>query len=396
MIEASYSEDMTVNGVALLSNVNPVLSGLRMEIRLGDESSYNSNTQTWNMEKGFQYGVVVYPVPDGSVAPDILLSTNEPSIVSEQPTPGVFLITANNEFTGEGLNFQSNGVELQITINSTVKPTIVGKEVSGKIGGDKVFFTEMFTSNTASSSFAYTVTPNTSVSINTTTGVLTLGDSASGTYTVVATHRTQPDVTATATILDVSPKVIITAKTQPGRVGGDTILFADLFTSNYTADSFNYVLNPVEADTVDNSGNLVLALDLGDEAITIKATHKVQTSATATCVIVATPKLVGIVLQGVTNGVAVGDINLPSVTDSLTITDPNSPAVFRIDTVFQGALLGSASYSFAGSEISKIGGAHITGELLTISLDEPLFSDDTSITITAGDVTRTYLLYSGE
>lgn len=484
MVEATYSEDMTVNGVALMSNVNPVLSGLRMEIRLGDESSYNSNTQTWNMEKGFQYGVVVYPVPDGSLAPDIMLSTDEASIVSEQPTPGVFLITANSEFTGKGLNFQSNGVELQITINSAVKPTIVGKTVNGKVGGDKVFFTEMFTSNTASSSFAYTITPNTDVSINTTTGVLTLGDSASGTYTVVATHRTQPDVTATATatianvvpkasivskgpidtafvgggliaitvmfnfinsamedynitvsptsngsyrnggiyltdnasgstvitavhktqgnivgsctLSNVSPKAIINAKTQPGRVGGDTILFADLFSSNYTADSFNYVLNPTEAGTVDASGNLVLAPDPGDELITLKATHKAQHTVTATCNIVATPELVGIVLQGVTNGVAVGDINLPSVTDSLTITDPNSPAVFRIDTVFQGALLGVATHSLAGSEISKIESVVINGDLLTITLNEPLFSDDTSITITAGDVTRTYLLYSGE
>lgn len=124
-VEATYPEDMTVNAVALMSNVNPVLSGLRMEIRLGDESSYNSNTQTWNMEKGFQYGVVVYPVPDGSLAPDILLSTDEASIVAEQPTPGVFLITANSEFTGKELTFQSNGVELQITINSKVKPITV-------------------------------------------------------------------------------------------------------------------------------------------------------------------------------------------------------------------------------------------------------------------------------
>lgn len=121
MVEASYSEDMTVNAAALMSNVNPVLSGLRMEIRLGDESSYNSNTQTWNMEKGFQYGIIVYPVPDGSLAPDIMLSTDEANIVSEQPTPGVFLITANSEFTGKGLNFQSNGVQLQIVINSTLQ-----------------------------------------------------------------------------------------------------------------------------------------------------------------------------------------------------------------------------------------------------------------------------------
>lgn len=124
-VEATYPEDMTVNGVALMSNVNPVLTGLRMEIRLGDESSYNSNTQIWNMEKGFQYGAVVYPVPDGSLAPDIILSTDEASIVAEQPTPGVFLITANREFTDKVLNFQSNGVELQITINSKVKPITV-------------------------------------------------------------------------------------------------------------------------------------------------------------------------------------------------------------------------------------------------------------------------------
>lgn len=146
MVEASYSEDMTVNAVALMSNVNPVLSGLRMEIRLGDESSYNSNTQAWNMEKGFQYGIVVYPVPDGSLAPDIMLSTDEASIVAEQPTPGVFLITANSEFTGKGLNFQSNGVELQITINSTVKPKTVTSvviqptEVSALVYGEKVHF----------------------------------------------------------------------------------------------------------------------------------------------------------------------------------------------------------------------------------------------------------------
>lgn len=146
-VEASYSEDMTVSAVALMSNVNPVLSGLRMEIRLGDESSYNSNTQTWSMEKGFQYGITIYPVPDGSLAPDIILSTDEASIVAEQPTPGVFLITANKEFTGKGLTFQSNGVELQITINSKVKPiTVTGvviqpTEVPTLTYGEQVQFT---------------------------------------------------------------------------------------------------------------------------------------------------------------------------------------------------------------------------------------------------------------
>lgn len=294
---------------------------------------------------------------------------------------------------------QSNAADSCTISNVTPKATLSAKTVTGKIGGGTVTFAEMFTSNNTAANFNYVVTPSATATINTTTGLLTLSDNASDNYTVKATHKVQTSVTATANITGVAPKATITAKTVGAKVGGDVVPFADMFTSNNAATSFNYVVTPVDAGTVDSSGNFTLSDDPGDEAITVKATHKSQVSVTATCTIVATPKLVGLVVQGVTNAVAVGDINLPSVTDTMTITDPAQPGVFRIDTVFQGALLGTIVYDLAGSEVSKVESVVISADLVTIKLNEPLFSDDTSITLRTdpgSTVFRTYLLYSGE
>ena len=314
---------------------------------------------------------------------------------------GLYTAPSTSQETPATITATKSSKKGTATVVKVIDPATIESRgpLTGKIGGNSTAFTTMFTAtNSTYSDYNFVITPTSAGTISG-SGVFTLSDNASGNYTVKATHKVQTLVTATANITSVAPKATITAKTVGDKVGGDVVPFADMFTSNNAATNFNYVVTPVDAGTVDSSGNFTLSDDPGDEAITVKATHKSQVSVTATCTIVATPKLVGLVVQGVTNAVAVGDINLPSVTDTMTITDPAQPGVFRIDTVFQGALLGTIVYDLAGSEVSKVESVVISADLVTIKLNEPLFSDDTSITLRTdpgSTVFRTYLLYSGE
>lgn len=292
---------------------------------------------------------------------------------------------------------QGNAAEDCTLTNVSPKATLSAKTVTGKVGGGTVTFAEMFTSNYTADKFNYVVTPSATATINTTTGLLTLSDSANGNYTVKATHKAQTSVTATANITGVAAKATITAKTVGAKVGGDTILFADMFTSNYTADSFSYVLTPADAGTVDASGDLQLALDPGDEAITLKATHKSQTTVTATCSISATPKLIGLVASKVTNTVVVGVPENPLATDTITITDPAQPGVVRFDGVPQDALTGKLMYDVEGTDAGLME-LSLSGQVLTITLSAPITSEDTKVTVRtdpASTIFRTYIVKSG-
>lgn len=269
--------------------------------------------------------------------------------------------------------------------------------ITGKIGGNSTAFTTMFTAtNSTYSDYDFVITPTSAGTING-SGVFTLSDTASGTVTVKATHKTQTSVTATTTFTGVAAKATITAKTVGAKVGGDTILFADMFTSNYTADSFSYVLTPADAGTVDASGDLQLALDPGDEAITLKATHKSQTTVTATCSISATPKLIGLVASKVTNTVVVGVPENPLTTDTITITDPAQPGVVRFDGVPQDALTGKLMYDVEGTDAGLME-LSLSGQVLTITLSAPITSEDTKLTMRTDPAStkfRTYIVKSG-
>lgn len=209
------------------------------------------------------------------------------------------VLTLSNNATGtvtvKATHKTQSGVEATVTFTGVVaKASITGKTVTGKIGGDTVTFADLFTAtNSSATNYNLVATPSgMTTSINPDTGLVTLANNATGDITVTATHKTQTSVTTTGTISGVVPKATITAKTVEAKVGGDVVPFADMFTSNTAATNFNYVVTPTAAGTVDSSGSLTLADDPGAETVTVKATHKSQTTVTATCSIPATPKVV--------------------------------------------------------------------------------------------------------
>jgi hypothetical protein len=332
------------------------------------------------------YRVTVSPEENGSYVSGNIVLTNNAS--------GSTVVTAIHKTQG-------NAAETCTISNITPKATIVGKTVTGRFGGSNVLFTDMFTSNKPSSDYTYVVNPTTNVTINNTTGVLTLGDEASGNYTITATHKTQAGVTATANVNGVTTKATITAAALTDKVGGDVIPFVDMFTSNKPASEFNFVLTPTgDVGSINTTtGALTLALAPTDELMNVKATHKTQTSVTATATITATPKLMGLVAAAVTNAVVVGDIELPSVTDTIMITDHTLPATVRIDTVPQGAVVsGVLAYDAEGTDTGLLG-LTFEGNLLRIRLSGAITSEDTKVTIRtmpSSDVFRTYILKSGE
>ena len=287
------------------------------------------------------------------------------------------------------------------TVNSIYEPaTIVSKgPITGKIGGSTTAFTTMFTAtNSAFSDYEFVVTPPSAGSFNG-SGVFTLSDNASGTVTVKATHKTQTSVTATGTISGVVPKATLTGKNLTGKVGGAVIPFADMFTSNKPASEFTYVLTPTgEVGSMNTTTGALTLLDAPtDEVMNVKATHKTQTSVTATATITATPKLTGLVLSSVTNTTVTGSPTVPAESDTITITDSGVAGVARVDGVPQGALTGALAYDVEGTD-SSLMTVDLTSNVLTITLSAPITSEDTKITIRTNpgsDIFRTYTVKSG-
>ncbi|WBF05044.1 major capsid protein [Escherichia phage vB_EcoP_YF01] len=294
---------------------------------------------------------------------------------------------------------QPGVVETCTLSNITPKATLTGKTVTGKMGEDTVTFAEMFTSNKPASEFSYVVTPSTNASVNVNTGLLTLTNNASGNYAVKATHKVQTSVTATANVNGVVPKPDIRASELPPQVGGSQLNFGVMFLfGNSSPSDYTVTITPAEAGTVDpTDGDVTLALDPGDELISVKAVHKTIPSVQATCSFTATPKLLGLVASQVTNTVVVGDPENPLATDTITITDSAQPGVVRFDSVPQGAIVGKLVYDVEGTDASLME-LSLSGQVLTITLSAPITSEDTKVTVRTdpgSNVFRTYIVKSG-
>ncbi|WLW38204.1 hypothetical protein MEDNBIBF_00003 [Escherichia phage SR02] len=331
------------------------------------------------------YSFVVSPTSAGSVS-----------------TAGVFTLSnnASGTVTVKATHKTQIGVEATVTFTGvTAKATITGKTVTGKIGEDTVTFAEMFTSNKPASEFNYVVTPNTNTSMNVNTGLLTLTNNASGNYEVKATHKVQTSVTATANVNGVVPKPDIRASELPPQVGGSLLNFGVMFLfGNSSPSDYTVTITPAEAGTIDPAdGDVTLALDPGDEMISVKAVHKTVPSVQATCSFTATPKLMGLVASKVTNTVVVGVPENPLATDTITITDPAQPGVVRFDGVPQGALTGKLMYDVEGTDAGLME-LSLSGQVLTITLSAPITSEDTKVTMRtdpASTIFRTYIVKSG-
>ena len=316
------------------------------------------------------------------------------------------VLTLSNNATGtvtvKATHKTQPGVEATVTFTGVVaKAAITGKTVTGKIGGDTVAFADLFTAtNSSASNYNFVANPSgMTTSINTNTGLVTLSANATGDVTITATHKIQTSVTATGTISGVVPKATITGKSLTGKVGGDVIPFADMFTSNKPASEFNYVLTPTgDVGEINTTTGALTLLDAPtDELISVKATHKTQTSVTATATITATPKLTGLVASNVSNTVVVGAPENPLATDSITITDSAQPGVVRFDGVPQGSVVGALSYDTEGTDVGLME-VDLTGQVLTITLSAPITSEDTKISIRtnpASTIFRTYVVKSG-
>lgn len=271
-------------------------------------------------------------------------------------------------------------------------PTIVAKSaITGKSGGDTVEFADMFTvTNSAASDYNLVVTPTAAGSVNA-SGLLTLANSASGDVTVKATHKTVTSVTATATLTDVVPKATITGKAVGGKSAGGTVTFAEMFTvTNSAATNYNFVVTPTTAGSVNATSGLLTLSDTASDDVTVKATHKTQTSVTATSTIEdVIPKLTGLVVSAVSDGSVAGD--------TLTISDPSQPGVFNIASVPQGAPLGTIVYDVEGTDADKLS-ITISGDALTITLSGAITSEDTKVTLRTdpgSTVFKTYTVKSG-
>ena len=202
------------------------------------------------------------------------------------------VLTLSNDATGtvtvKATHKTQSGVEATITFTGVVaKAAITGKTVTGKVGGDTVTFAELFTAtNSSAEDYSFVVSPTSAGTVSA-AGVLTLSNDATGTVTVKATHKTQSGVEATITFTGVVAKAAITGKTVTGKVGGDTVTFAELFTAtNSSAEDYNFVSSPPEmTSSIDESTGLVTLAAGATGDVTITATHKTQTSVTATATI---------------------------------------------------------------------------------------------------------------
>lgn len=154
------------------------------------------------------------------------------------------------------------------------------------MGGSTTTFTTMFTAtNSAAADYNFVVTPIEAGTVGA-NGTLTLADAATGDVTVKATHKTETSVTATFNLTDVSPKAAITSKTVSGKSAGGTVTFAEMFTAtNSTATNYNFVVTPSTAGSVNATSGLLTLSGTATGDVTVKATHKTQTSVTATSTI---------------------------------------------------------------------------------------------------------------
>lgn len=113
------------------------------------------------------------------------------------------------------------------------EPTIVSRgPIAGKVGGSTTAFSTMFTvTNSAGGDYDFVVTPTEAGTVSA-AGLLTLADTATGTVSVAATHKTKPLVTATCEFTGVTPKpktvtsVAIQPTEVPALVYGETVQFS--------------------------------------------------------------------------------------------------------------------------------------------------------------------------
>lgn len=109
---------------------------------------------------------------------------------------------------------------LEIGTAAVVAPTITTKgPITGKVGGSTTTFNAMFdATGSVAGDYTFVVTPTAAGTVDATTGVLTLANTASGTVTVKATHSVTSSVTATTSFTGVTPK--LTSLTATAGTGG--------------------------------------------------------------------------------------------------------------------------------------------------------------------------------
>ena len=202
---------------------------------------------------------------------------------------GLYTAPSTSQETPATITATKGGKSGTATVLSVFEPaTIEAKaNISGKVGGSTTAFTTMFTAtNSSAEDYSFVVSPTSAGTVSA-AGVLTLSNDATGTVTVKATHKTQSGVEATISFTGVVAKAAITGKTVTGKVGGDTVTFAELFTAtNSSAEDYNFVSSPPEmTSSIDESTGLVTLAAGATGDITITATHKTQTSVTATATI---------------------------------------------------------------------------------------------------------------
>ena len=320
---------------------------------------------------------------------------------------GLYTAPSAAQSTAITITASKGGKSKTATITSIVAPppTIVSRgPIAGKVGGSTTAFATMFTvTNSAASNYTFEVEPPEAGSVSA-AGLLTLADAATGTVSVKATHSTVSSVTATCEFTGVTPKpnppTILSKPNMTGKVGGDIIPFADMFTiTDSTVSDYSFsVLPEGDSGSVDAStGALTLIDDVTDEMINVKATHKTLPDVTATFFVSATPKMMGLVLSQVTNTTVTGSPTLPEVTDTIMIINPDLAGVTRVDGVPQGAVTGDLMYDVEGAD-SSLMTVDLTSNVLTITLSAPITSEDTKITIRTNpgsEIFRTYLVKSG-
>ncbi len=109
---------------------------------------------------------------------------------------------------------------------------------------------------------------------------------AAGSTTLTVKSSTKPSVTKVINVVvNPQPPTIAAKAAITGKSGGDSVAFTDMFTVQRSAASdYNFVVTPSAAGTVNAAGQLTLA-GTASGNVTVKATHKTQTSVTATSTI---------------------------------------------------------------------------------------------------------------
>ncbi|UYE89915.1 hypothetical protein [Escherichia phage E20-1] len=215
---------------------------------------------------------------------------------------------------------------------------------------------------------------------------------AAGSTTLTVKSSTKPSVTKVINVVvNPQPPTIAAKAAITGKSGGDSVAFTDMFTvQRSSATNYNFVVTPTAAGSVNATSGLLTLSDTANDNVTVKATHKTQTSVTATSTIEdVIPKLTGLVVSAVSDGSVAGD--------TLTISDPSQPGVFNIASVPQGAPLGTIVYDVEGTDADKLS-ITISGDALTITLSGAITSEDTKVTLRTdpgSTVFKTYTVKSG-